>query len=70
MAAASGNDDAANHRRAASTLLAVALIGAMLLLKFSAITIQIHVIGNGGAAQADRLAQNVLLESACEIRLL
>src|SRR5271163_4049417 len=60
MGAASRHDDAADDRAAAITFLAVVLVGAMFLLKLAAAAVEIHVIRNGGAAQANRLAQNVL----------
>jgi len=44
MAAAPRDNDAADDRATANAFLAVALVGAMLLLKLSAPAIQIHII--------------------------
>jgi hypothetical protein len=53
VAAAAGYDGAAYFSSAAETLFAGALVNAVAQLKLAAPAIGIHVIGNGGAAQAD-----------------
>jgi hypothetical protein len=57
VAAAAGYDGAAYSCSAAETLFAGALVNAVAKLKFAALAIGIHVIGNGRAAQANRLQQ-------------
>jgi hypothetical protein len=53
MGAAAGYDCAADGCAAAETLFAVALINAVAQLEASALAFGVHVIGNGGASQAD-----------------
>lgn len=58
MAAAAGYDGAADFGSAAETFFAGALVDAVAKLKLATLAQGIHVIGNGGAAQADGFEQH------------
>jgi hypothetical protein len=58
MGAAASYDCAADCCAAAEAFFAVALVNTVAELEGSALAIGVHVIGNGGAAQADRFKQH------------
>ena len=58
MAAAAGDDDAADARGAAAAFLTFAIVDAMIALVFSHFARRVHVVGNRRAAQAYGVLKN------------
>ena len=60
VASAAGDDDAANRGAAAKAFFALAIVDAVLPLKFALLAGRIDVVRNRRAARANRLVQNML----------